>query len=154
MRSLPAFAVLAWLAMMATIAFLATPVAFGALGREAAGRFVGALFPRYYAVGTVLGLVTLAALVARGLRAGWRPWDWVPVGLAVLMVALTLYSWFVILPAAHAAREAMWAAGSHFGERSAEAMAFARLHGLSSALNLFVMVAGVLLFLWEALRRP
>jgi hypothetical protein len=154
MRSLPALAVLVWLALMVSVAFLVTPVAFASLPREAAGRFVGALFPRYYLAGAVLGVVAVAGFLLRGLRAGWRPWDWLPLGLAVLMLAVTLYSWLVVLPAAHAAREAMWAAGSHFGERSPEALAFGRLHGLSIGLNLLAMVAGAVLLISEALRRP
>ncbi|MGH7316078.1 MAG: DUF4149 domain-containing protein, partial [Candidatus Rokuibacteriota bacterium] len=51
MRLLPAAAVLVWLGVMAFFAGVVAPAAFAALDREAAGRFVSAVFPRYYAVG-------------------------------------------------------------------------------------------------------
>jgi hypothetical protein len=75
--------------------------------------------------------------------------DWLPVGLVLLMLALTLYAGAVVLPAAHAAREAMRQAGMDQGA----AAGFARLHRLSSILNGIVMFSGVLLLAIELLRR-
>ena len=36
---------------MGFFAFVVAPAAFSTLDRDAAGRFVGAVFPKYYAVG-------------------------------------------------------------------------------------------------------
>jgi hypothetical protein len=60
------------------------------------------------------------------------------------MLASTLYAWLVVLPAAHAAREALRLAAPAPGTVSAEALAFSRLHRLSSVLNGASMLAGVL----------
>ena len=57
--------VLVWLGIMAFFAGVVAPAAFSTLDREAAGRFVSAVFPRYYAVGAALGALALAGL---GLR--------------------------------------------------------------------------------------
>ena len=149
MKQLTVVAVALWLGAMGFFAFVVAPSAFSTLEREAAGRFVGAVFPRYYAVGVALGLAALVGLGARWLRAGFRGWDWVPVGLVLLMLALTLYAGAVVLPAAHAAREAMRQAGMD----PAAATGFARLHRLSVILNGIVMVSGVLVLVIEMARR-
>jgi hypothetical protein len=58
----------------------------------------------------------------------------------------------VVLPAAHAAREALRAAEG--GATSTEALRFARLHRLSGGLNAVVMAAGIAFLVMEASRRP
>lgn len=152
MRSLPALAVSLWLGAMAFFAFAVAPTAFATLEREAAGRFVSVVFPRYYLAGTALGTLALIGCVGRGLPSGWRRWDWVPLGLVVLMLALTLYAWAVVLPAAHAAREAMRQAGTD--ATSAATLRFARLHRISGLLNGTVMIAGMALLVMEVIRKP
>jgi hypothetical protein len=150
MRSLTAIAVSAWLGVMGFFAFVAAPAAFGALEREAAGRFVAAVFPRYYLLGVILGGLALVGLAAPPLLGGGRP-GWLPVALVLAMVALTLYAWLAVLPAAQAAREAMRLAPD--GPASSEALTFARLHRLSTMLNAAVMLAGVAVVVLEAARR-
>lgn len=153
MKLLPAAAVLFWLGVMAFFAFVVAPAAFGALDREAAGRFVSAVFPRYYAVGTALGTLALAGLLGRGMPAGWSGRGWLPLLLLLVMLAATLYAWLVVLPATHAAREALRQVGPAATAVSAEALAFARLHRLSSVLNGSAMLAGALFLVAEGLRR-
>jgi hypothetical protein len=119
------------------------PAAFTTLDREAAGRFVSAVFPRYYAVGAGLGALALAALLARLLLRPGRP-GWAALALVLVMLASTVYAWLVVLPAAHAAREALRLAAPAPGTVSTETLVFARLHRLSSILNGVSMLAGVL----------
>ena len=134
---------------MGFFAFIAAPAAFGALDRDAAGRFVSAVFPRYYGVGLGLGLVACFGLGVRWMGGAWRGLDWTVAGLVLLMLALTLYAGAVVLPAAHAAREAARAASGD----PAAAMGFARLHRLSSILNVIVMLSGILVVVIETVRR-
>ena len=107
MRILAAAAIVCWLGVMGFFAAVVAPAAFTTLDREAAGRFVAAVFPRYYAVGAGLGRARAArpagAAAARDGRAG----GWLSLLLVAVMLASTLYAWLVVLPAAHAAREAM-----------------------------------------------
>ena len=149
MKQITVVAIALWLGAMGFFAFVVAPAAFTTLEREAAGKFVGAVLPRYYTMGLALGLVALAGLGARWFGAGWRGLDWLPMGLVLLMLALTLYAGAVVLPAAHAAREAMRQAGLD----PAAAAGFARLHRLSGILNAVVMVSGVLLLVIELSRR-
>jgi len=151
MKIVAAAAVLAWLSVMVFFAAVVAPAAFTTLEREAAGRFVSAVFPRYYVVGTALGAVALAALVLRGTLGGHRSTDWLSLALVLVMLAATLYAWVVVLPAAHAAREAARQAAP--AAASPEAMAFARLHRLSTILNGAAMLAGMLVLVVMGVRR-
>ena len=149
MRQLTLTAVAVWLGAMGFFAFIVAPAAFGALERDAAGRFVSAVFPRYYGIGLALGLVAAFGLGVRWMAGPWRGLDWTVAGLVLLMLALTLYAGAVVLPAALAAREAARAAGGD----PAAAMGFARLHRLSSILNVIVMLSGILVVVIETVRR-
>src|SRR5262249_16842975 len=113
MRSVPAIAVGIWLGVMGFFAFIAAPAAFGTLEREAAGRFVSAVFPRYYLLGVVLGLLALLGLLGDRVWSGGRPGDWLPTALLLAMLAISCYAWFVLLPAAHAAREGIRQGPAH-----------------------------------------
>jgi uncharacterized membrane protein len=148
---LPGVTVSVWLGAMGFFAFVVAPAAFATLEREAAGRFVSAIFPRYYAVSAGLGVIVLAASGARAASMGWRGRDWLPLALAAAMLVLTLYAWVVVLPAAHAAREAARRADA---AASVEAAWFARLHRASGLLNALVMIAGTVLLVTEVVRRP
>jgi hypothetical protein len=137
-----------WLGAMGFFAFAVAPAAFAVLDREAAARLVSVVFPRYYAVGVALGVVAVVALLVDGAPAD-RGGGWTALLLVLVMLALTAYAWGGLLPAAHAAREAMHAAGAG----SEAALRFARLHRLASALNGVVMLAGVAFLVVQARRR-
>ena len=147
MRSLAVIAIALWLGVMGFFALAVAPAAFGTLEREAAGRFVSAVFPRYYLVGTVLGALALAAVLVPWL-AGARARDGASAALVLLMVILTLCAWLVVLPAAQSARDAA-RAGADGGS-----VRFARLHRLSTLLNGAVMLAGVVFLVLQEVRRP
>jgi hypothetical protein len=153
MRLLSGAAVLAWLAIMAFFAGVVAPAAFGTLDREAAGRFVSAVFPRYYVAGVALGGVALIALGYRAVLGPRRPGDWLLLALVGVMLATTLYAWLVVLPAVHGAREALRQSAPAPGSVSTEALAFARLHRLSGILNGTAMLAGALFLATAGFRR-
>ena len=111
-------AIVLWLGVMGFFAFVVAPAAFTALDREAAGRFVGAVFPRYYLVGAVLGGCALVGPLRPAPASTARQGDWLGGALVLAMLALTLYAWLVVLPAAQAARQAMRHASSGAGGAS------------------------------------
>jgi len=153
MRIVAAGAIVCWLGVMAFFGAVIAPAAFTTLDREAAGRFVSAVFPRYYAVGAALGGLALLALLVRLLLRDDRSGGWVSLLLVALMLASTLYAWLVVLPAAHAAREALHRTGAATGAVSTESLAFTRLHRLSSVLNGVSLLAGILGLVAVGLRR-
>src|SRR5437764_14086099 len=57
-------ALTAWVGSILFFSFVVAPVIFPVLGAQAGGRFVRALFPRYYAWGAISGAVALPAYVA------------------------------------------------------------------------------------------
>src|SRR4029450_11936703 len=93
MKILAAGAVLGWLSVMAFFAGIVAPAAFTTLDREAAGRFVSAVFPRYYLGGTVLGAVALAARLARAAMGRVRLGDWLSLLLVAVMLAAKRFAW-------------------------------------------------------------
>src|SRR5262249_11097356 len=149
MRQLTLTAIAVWLGAMGFFAFIVAPAAFGALERDAAGRFVSAVFPRYYGIGLALGLVAAFGLGVRWMGGLWRGLDWTGAALVLLMLPLTLYPGAVGFPAAPAALEAAPGGGGD----PAAAMGFARLHRLSSILNVIVMLSGILVVVIETVRR-
>jgi uncharacterized membrane protein len=153
MRIMAAGAIVCWLGVMAFFGAVIAPAAFTTLDREAAGRFVSAVFPRYYAVGAALGGLALLALLVRLLLRDDRSGGWVSLLLVALMLASTLYAWLVVLPAAHAAREALHQTGAATGAVSTESLVFTRLHRLSSVLNGVSLLAGILGLVAVGLRR-
>jgi uncharacterized membrane protein len=153
MRIMAAGAIVCWLGVMAFFGAVIAPAAFSTLDRDTAGRFVSAVFPRYYAVGAALGGLALLALLVRLLLHDDRSGGWVSLLLVALMLASTLYAWLVVLPAAHAAREALHQTGAATGAVSIESLAFTRLHRLSSVLNGVSLLAGILGLVAVGLRR-
>lgn len=154
MRIMAAGAIVCWVGVMAFFGAVIAPAAFSTLARDTAGRFVSAVFPRYYAVGAALGgLALLALLVRLLLRLLLHDGGWVSLLLVALMLASTLYAWLVVLPAAHAAREALHQTGAATGAVSIESLAFTRLHRLSSVLNGVSLLAGILGLVAVGLRR-
>ena len=153
MRSVAGIAVVLWLGVMGFFAFVVAPAAFTALDREAAGRFVGRRLP---------AVLPGRSGARRAVR--WRPsspsacattgrhGDWLGGALVLAMLALTLYAWLAVLPAAQAAKQAMRHAAS--GAGGVEALSFSRLHRLSTILNGAVMLAGMAFVVLDVVRRP
>lgn len=134
-----------WVGGIAVFTFLLTPAIFAHYPRDEAGRIVGVLFPLYFPYLTGLSLLALVwyALLHPGFRRGL-------VGAAgvLLLVALAAngVNQFWTHPQSRALK-----AEIHFGEDlPAEHPArarFARRHGVSMALNLFVLADGLVLLL-------
>ena len=141
-----------WLGAMAFFSFFVAPAAFSVLDRESAGRLVTTVFPRYYFFGLVLGLVGLVGVTGRLLEGGGRHAPWGALALLLLMLGLTLYAIWVLLPASETARAAMRAAGVAATSAAPEARAFSRLHRVSVILNGVTLLAGLVLVCLEAVR--
>lgn len=141
-----------WLGAMAFFSIFVAPAAFSVLDRESAGRLVTAVFPRYYLFGLVFGLLALVGVVGRLLRTAGRQAPWGSLALLLLMLGLTLYAIWVLLPASESARATMRAAGVAPGSVAPEARAFARLHRTSVFLNAVTLLAGLALVCLEAIR--
>ncbi|WP_435016465.1 DUF4149 domain-containing protein [Tundrisphaera sp. TA3] len=141
------FALAAWVGGIAFFSFAVAPVIFAVLGAEQGGRFVRALFPRYYAWGVVNGAVALPALVGvafcvPGLRG---PMVGLQAGLILAGTLTMMYCGNTLTGRINAARD-----------RGPEGAArFDRLHRRSVRLNGMVLVIGIVLLVLFATRpRP
>jgi Domain of unknown function (DUF4149) len=124
--------------------FVVAPLVFQVLGTEAGGRFVRALFPRYYLWNAILGAIALPAFVAgplcfpefRGIRIG------IQAAILLTCILVMLYGGNSLVPAINQARDA----GPSSQGR------FERLHRRSVVLNALVMTSGIVLLVAFACR--
>jgi hypothetical protein len=127
----------AWVGSILFFSFVVAPIVFRVLAAEDAGKFVRALFPRYYAWGTIAGAVALPAYVAGPLCYPEYRGPWVGVQALILLgcIMVMLYAGNSLTPAINAARDA----GANGQKR------FDRLHRRSVRLNGLVLVVGLCL---------
>ncbi len=139
-------ALASWVGSVLFFSFGVAPVIFRVLGKESGGRFVRALFPRYYAWGVVSGAIAMPALAAVPLAfPEYRgPWIGVQAGLVLAGILIFLYCGNSLTPAINAARDE----GPEGAER------FDRLHQRSVRLNAIALLLGVVLIAAHATRRP
>lgn len=128
-------ALTSWIGGILFFSAVVAPLVFKVLGAEAGGRFVRALFPRYYAWGAICGAVALPALVCAALSFEELrgPAIGVQATLVLAGTLIMLYSGNVLTPAINAARDA----GPAAHER------FERLHHRGVILNSFVLLIGL-----------
>lgn len=132
--------VVIWVGSLIFFTAFAAPSIFKALPREMAGEVVSRIFPKYWAIGYVAGILSLASLLAISFIEKGFPV--VRVLLLALMTTLTFYSGLVITPQAQAVKAQMKVV-----EEPAKVEAlrndFRQIHMKSYALNVLVIVAGV-----------
>jgi hypothetical protein len=139
------FALTAWVGSILFFSFGVAPVIFRVLGAESGGRFVRALFPRYYAWGVVSTAVALPSMVCGALSAPELrgPMVGVQSGLIALGLGIMLYCGNTLMPAINAARDG--------GPASADL--FERLHRRSVRLNAVALLIGIVLLVGFAVRK-
>jgi len=120
-----------WLGAIVFFSFFTAPAIFTQLPLGEAGKVIGAIFPRYYALGYGAGIV--GVLLAAYFTAAWNARGWWRAAALALAVALgiTFYAGAVLLPRADAIRSVTEEQNPD-PERKAE---FDRLHRLSVVLN-------------------
>jgi hypothetical protein len=127
-----------WIGSIIFFSFFVAPVVFSTLEREKAGEVVGNIFPRYYMIGYVSGVLVLMALLLNG-PAGlkWCAWGIMVVGAAC--------AGLVVNPKAKTLKGQL--KDSPEAEKPALEARFRTLHSLSVKLNAAVLFAGLWL-LW------
>jgi putative copper export protein len=132
-------ALTAWIGSILFLSFGVAPIVFPVLGAESGGKFVRALFPRYYLWGATCGSLALPAFVAGPLCFQEDRSPLVGVqALAILACTLImLYAGNSLVPQINRARDE----GPSAHER------FQRLHRRSVRLNALVLVVGLGLLL-------
>lgn len=126
-----------WIGGHAFFSLVVAPQIFAHFARSEAGRIVAAIFPTYFAVGSVFAaLVFILAIWQRHqVWLGGRP----TLVLTGLALALTLVGGFILQPKIHALRLAMYESGAVALRHS-----FAVWHGISLVVNLGVILTGII----------
>jgi uncharacterized membrane protein len=139
-------AIACWLGGMVFFSLMTAPVIFRVLERAEAGRLVGGIFPRYYLLGYVAGVIALVLALYFSVAYAPRLW-WLLSALALAVaLGLTVYAGMVIRPRI----DAMHITAEPANADAAQTAEFDRLHRLSVALNGGVMVLNLLALLSSA----
>jgi hypothetical protein len=135
-------AITCWLGAIVFFSFVVAPTAFRVLGEANAGRLVRAVFPKYYLLGIVCGVLLAGVQLARGFLYYWGGMIRPALILFTLLTLLSIYARQILVPAANAARDS--------GESGRGR--FRTLHRRSVMLNGFVLLCGLLYLLWMGMR--
>lgn len=127
-----------WLGQTVFLSLVAAPVLFGNLPLHDAGNVMTLLFPWYYRVGYLCGVVVLGAAMYLWRRAAPPRGGWLAIaGLAGLGLAGCLYAGGVVQPRAHEVRAQV----RREATPGAAKVEFDRLHELAVRLNGGVLLA-------------
>lgn len=142
-----------WIGGLVALGGIAAPNIFSVLehldpltGRDAAGRVFGAIFDRFQRLSWVLGGVLLMLLIARRMLGPPPRLFNLRVAALAIMLGSSATTALVITPRIVAIRDATPNGVSRLPTQDLRKQEFGRLHGMSSALMLVSLVAGVGLF--------
>jgi hypothetical protein len=145
LRTLLYLALIVWLG--AEIFFpVVAAITFGTLQPDthAAGTIVGQLLRILHGMGLVSGMVALALLALAPAWGIYKPKTVLaPMGLLVLMIALTVYSQFTIIPAMERDRIAAGGAIDAVGAANPSRVHFNKLHNRSELAEEAILLLGV-----------
>jgi hypothetical protein len=146
LRALRLYAMVAWVGGLMFFAFVVAPVAFGSLAsRHDAGMVVGGTLRVLHWIGLIGGGVFWLATGWLWYWAGEKAkralsWD---LALTAVMLVVTAYSQFRILPAMEVDRAAAGGVVEAVSTENAARMDFERLHKLSERLEGLVLACGL-----------
>ena len=134
-----------WVGGMALFTFIVTPAIFRSFARDLAGRIVGELLPGYFLYNLILAAAAMALFF---LSAAVRTAFASRLSLVLLSAALIInvFIVFKLHPEAVKVKQEV----TSFERESPGSPArkkFARLHGVSAALNLALLVEGIILLI-------
>jgi uncharacterized membrane protein len=91
-----------WMGSIIFFSFFTAPAVFRLLDRQKAGEVVGAIFPKYYAIGYICSVLAAATLMLspRGMEGP-------PLIFLTVMAACTFYAGLVINPQARVLKQQM-----------------------------------------------
>lgn len=157
LRYVALVALVVWIGGLMTLGLLVAPTAFDVVdarqvesGRMLAGYLFAAMFERFHFVAYGAAAILLISLAGRRLL-GPKPVHFnVRLALVVAMLAVALYSGFVLTKDVETAQVALGVPSSSLPEGDPRRLIFERLHGRSVALVIATVVAGFVLLGYEA----
>ncbi len=133
-----------WIGSIVFFSFFAAPVIFKTLEREKAGEVVGIIFPRYYLIGYISGVIALAILLITS-----QSFTDIKLVLILIMLSCSVIAGQVVGPKARNLKPMI--KSEEDSEKLEELKAkFSKLHSLSVKLNGAVLLLGLVLLGYTA----
>lgn len=130
-----------WVGGAALFTFVLTPTLFKSYDRDLAGNIVGVLFPGYFKVGLICGVLALGCFLFT------REKRWLASSLIIVaMLVVTSLQAFVIEPKAAALKKEIPSFVTTPSDHPLRQQ-FKKLHGMSAAGNLGVIGGGIALII-------
>lgn len=131
-----------WVGGMTVFSFILTPIFFKTFDKQHAGDIVGAVFPAYFNLGHVCSVLALGSYLWLRTQVD-VPWgDKARIALLVVMLAGAGINGLVIGPKSHEIKVQVRAAHSE-AEKEPLQKQFGKLHGMSMAVNLLLILCGL-----------
>jgi uncharacterized membrane protein len=157
LRYVYVLALVVWLGGMVVLGALAAPTTFEVLqrrdpaaGRALAGDVFGQTIARFHYVAYATGVLLLGTLVAMRLLGPKPAAFGMRCGIIAGMLALTLFSGFVVLPGMEASQRAAGRPISELAASDDRRRAFEADHRFSERLMLLTIAGALVLLYWEA----
>ncbi len=142
LRFVHLLSVVIWVGSIMFFSFCAAPAIFKALPREKAGEVVGVIFPKYWLVGYLCGIVaTMSLILIAAYGGGFPPLRFI---LLVLMTALGFYSGLVV---GRKAREIKADIKAAIDDKERERLRgrFKKVHAKSAVINMVTLATGIVI---------
>jgi hypothetical protein len=136
-----------WFGSLVFFSFVGAPAIFKSLPRGEAGDLVGVIFPRYYMLGLICGLLALGSLLVLSMVE--KSWQTVRIILLILMVSTTLYAAYGVGPKAKEVKAQIRVVTDESAKQALQKQ-FGTLHQRSVFLNSLVLIAGVVVIFLTA----
>jgi hypothetical protein len=145
-----------WVGGLIVLGGIAAPSVFDVLAgqpvadpRGIAGAVFGETLRRFHLLSYGCGAVLLGAYLARAVLGPRPRWFGVRAGLAIAMLAASVYSGMIVSGRIERARADIGAPPSSLAESDPRRAAFGRLHAMSSGLQLIPVLGGLILLFLE-----
>lgn len=139
-RFIHLLSLIVWLGGMVFFSFIVAPSVFQALPTETAGDVVGVIFPKYWLIGYIFSLTTLATLIL--LAYFERTFPAIRILILVVMAATTFYTGLVVGSNAREIKSQIQIV-ENGSDKAVLKAKFRTYHRRSVTLNTVVMVLGI-----------
>ncbi|HEO65149.1 MAG TPA: DUF4149 domain-containing protein [Spirochaetes bacterium] len=133
-------AIVVWVGEITFFSFVAAPAIFGTLNKEMSGKVVGIIFPKYYLIGIICGLLAIGTSFFMGVQRVRL--EQIKIVILFVMLLLTLTAGLYILPKAREIKTELSATVEET-KKVLLRKKFSQTHLISVILNVLVLIGGL-----------
>lgn len=138
LKSLYLYSISLWVGALFFFTAIGAPLAFKVLKKEEAGKYTGAVFPKYFALGYIFGLIALVSFYLL-VKENMTLVASVNLVLLLLMNLLNVVNGLLIVPKAGLLKAEFYRSNDRaYYDR------FLKLHAISMALNGITVILGLM----------